>query len=117
MSILDRQLGIETRNIRVRRMSEPERVTAVTSELPTSNEVYNGFTYEQGYETRVVVATRWFANRAQFHIRKRLAEKEILHFLYGPLLQRLHELRARAYDRDYREVLRVVDEIEKELVE
>lgn len=117
MSILDSKLGIETRPTYIRRLEDPSPVGITLTERPVGEERYNGYTYEQGYETRATIATRWYANQAQYSDRLRLARKEMLYFMYGPIIHRFNELRARACDRDYREVLRIVDELERELVE
>lgn len=117
MSILTKHLGVETTATRFRREMDPHPVEIVLTERPLGEEQYNGYTYEQGYETRAVIATRWYANSAQYSGRHAIARKELLYFIYGPVIDRLNEIRARACDRDYREVLRVVDEIQKELIE
>jgi hypothetical protein len=78
---------------------------------------FNGFTYENAFRTEVRFTTVWYANQAQFHGREQLARKELLHFMYGPVLKNLVRLRARVADRDWHAVMQVVDDIEKELVE
>lgn len=116
MSILDR-MGVENRQLPYRRPEDPHGAEiSCTIEEGTLTPNYNGFTYEKAWKTELKVTTVWYANDAQFSGRFDIARKEILHQVYGPVLHRLNELRARAYDRDCREVLRVVDEIEKELV-
>jgi hypothetical protein len=116
MSILDR-MEVENRQLQFKREEDPHgaRTSFSVTEGPNTN-FYNGFTYEKSWKTELKVTTMWYANDAQFNLRYDIARKEILHQVYGPVLHRLNELRARAYDRDYLEVLRVVDEIEKELV-
>ena len=116
MSILER-MQVEDHLMPFKREEDPygARVSYTLEEGPNTS-FYNGFTYEKSWKTEIRVATMWYANDAQFSMRRDLARKEILHYMYGPVLHRLSELRARAYDRDYLEVLRVVDEIEQELV-
>lgn len=117
MSILDSKLGVKTRPTYIKRLEDPSPVAMTLAEVPLGEERYNGYTHEQGYETKVTIATRWFANQAQYRDRHRWAREEMLHFIYGPILHRFSELRARSADRDWQEVHRVLNEIEKELLE
>lgn len=118
MNILDK-MHVENQRLTYRRPEDPH---GVEGKLIQSSEVavapqYNGYTFEQAYRTELKFSTMWYANDAQFSTRYDVAKKEILHYIYGPIIQRLNEIRARAYDRDYREVLRVVDELQKELLD
>lgn len=115
MSILDK---ITTENLRYRRPEEPHPVRLnLSSKVETADPRYNGFTYETAYKTELNVATVWYANEAQFGGRASLARKELLHFLYGNVLNKLDYIRARCYDRDYARILEAVDELQKELVD
>lgn len=118
LSILDK-MRIDNSRVNFRRPEDPHGVIATVSQEESRAVAphYNGFTYEQAYKTELRATTMWYANEAQFNMRYDIARKELLHYIYGPVISRLNDLRARAYDRDYREVLRVVDELEKELVE
>lgn len=116
MSILDK-MKVETMRRNLRRPEDPYGVEGNLTQVKINDAKYNGFTYEQGFITSFTAKTMWYANDAQFRSREDLARKELLYYMYGPVINRLNEIRARAYDRDYREVLRVVDEIHKELLE
>lgn len=118
MSILDK-MRVSTRPVNFRRAEDPYGVTldVLARSEPVQPDNYNGYSFEQAYVTDVRLSTMWYANDAQLEGRKELAEKEILHFIYGPIIRRFNELRARSADRDWREVHRILDEIEKELME
>ena len=117
MNILDR-MKVENHRVTFRRPEDPHGVISNVS-MTAARDVsphYNGFTYEQAYKTEFRATTMWYANDTQYSMRYDIARKELLHYIYGPVIHRINEIRARAMDRDYREVLRVVDELEKELV-
>ena len=115
MTILSK-MNLQTSSIPFRRMEDPHKVVMTMTEAVAREERFNGYTYEQAYVTGVRLQTRWYANQAQYAGRKEMAEKEILYFIYGPVIQRFNELRARSADRDWREVHRILDELQKELV-
>lgn len=116
MSILDK-CNIRTDDMHLRRPEDPQEVTATLTQVEdNSAPKFNGFTNESAYRTSIQLHTTWYANDAQFRGREQLARKELLHFMYGPVLHRLHEIRARVADRDFMAAMRVVDEIERELV-
>lgn len=117
MSILDK-MHVENQRLTYRRQEDPHGVESKFSihSDPVVAPIYNGFTYETAYRTEFKATTMWYANDAQYSMRYDIARKELLHYIYGPVIHRINEIRARAFDRDYREVLRVVDELEKELV-
>lgn len=117
MSILDR-MGIERRQLPYRRPEDPHGPeTVIESREIIGTNYYNGHTFEQGYNLRIVINTTWYANGAQLEGRERQARKELLYYIYGPVLSRFQELRSRVMDRDWRAAMTVLSEIEKELVE
>lgn len=118
MSILDK-MHVDNQRVNFRRPEDPHGVEGklIQKEEHLVAPNYNGFTYEQAYRTELKVSTIWYANDEQFNMRYDVARKEMLHYLYGPVINRINEIRARALDRDYREVLRVVDELQKELLD
>jgi hypothetical protein len=75
----------------------------------------NGFTYEQAYRTEFRATTMWYANEAQFQYRRDLAHKEMLYYIYGPVIAKLDTIRARSADRDWKAVHEIINELEKEL--
>lgn len=116
MSFLDK-CNIATRDLNYRRPEDPQEVMATLSHHEDNQEPkYNGFTYETAFITEIKVQTVWYANQAQFQGRQEMARQEILHFMYGPVLNRLAQLRARVADRDWRAAMKVVDDIQSELV-
>ncbi len=117
MSILDK-VGIRNDALPFKRPEDPHGVEIQMATQQTHTDPYhNGYTYETAFLTEVRIKTQWYANQAQFNDRYAIARKEMLYFMYGPVLDKLNAIMARAYDRDYREVIRLVDEIQKELVE
>lgn len=120
MSILDK---LETTSLRHRRIGpdqydqfaphEPQ-VTLTYRPVDVSPN-YNGYTYEEAYETKLVAKSLWYANGAQLAGRRQHAEKEMLHWLYEPVLNRLYGLRSAAMNRDYERVLLLCEDIEKEI--
>lgn len=116
MSIL-RKVGLETIENHWRRPEDPvpAHVTVETQESELSPK-YNGFTHEYAFTMRVGVQTTFYANRAQYEGRHKMAETEILHLIYGPVLARLNRMRSRIADRDFRSAMAEVDALEKELL-
>lgn len=117
MSIL-RKVGLETIENHWRRPEDPmpAHVSVETYESVASPR-YNGHTHEYAFTMRVGVQTTFYANQAQYDGRHKMAETELLHLIYGPVLARLHRIRSRTADRDYRAVMAEVDALEKELLE
>ena len=116
MSILSK-VGLEVIDNHWRRPEDPTpaHITIQTHE-EKCDPIHNGYTHEFAFTMRVGAQTTFYANQAQYEGRHKLAETELLHLIYGPVLARLHRMRARAHDRDYRAVLAEVDALEQELL-
>lgn len=118
MTILDR---LQTENLRYRRMPSPSlEIQPHEPQLDVTHEaiydlasLHNGYTYETAHKTELRVVTTWYANDAQFRMRKDHAEKELIYFLYGDILGKLNGMKSAAYDRDFERVLLLCQDIEK----
>lgn len=117
MTILE-QIKAEPRPLHVRRADDPHGPRGIYQVTEDTRAPYmNKFrVFEDAYITEVKVYSQWYANKAQFNTRREVAEKEILYYIYGPVIARLNELTARVMDRDTEESLRVISEIHKEIM-
>lgn len=73
--------------------------------------------YQDIHEIRLVLGIRFAANKAQYERAKCNARKALLHRLYGDTLGKLHEAMHAVGHQDRERALRLLGEIERDLVE
>lgn len=88
----------------------------IERELANVSPQFNGYTYETAYRTTLKIETIYYANDAQYIGREQHARKDILHYMYDPVLTKLRYIVSAAYDRDYERVIGLVNSIEKEIL-
>lgn len=89
---------------------------SIKHELSDTPGRHNGFTYETAFRTTMKVETIWYANDAQYIGREQHARKDLLHYMYDPVLTKLRYILSAAYDRDFERIEGIVASIEKEIL-
>lgn len=115
MSILRKLFKAEVRDTGYRMPEEPRPTFTEVNVRERPDLSSLALDFRNVYRLSVSFHNQFAANPAERERALRYAEQEMLHTIYGPVFNKLDALRKAAWDRDFREVMRLVDGLEKEL--